>query len=100
MGGPGSGRTKRNDQETRECIAEGFRIAERAAPKIMQQVVSQAESGVKWAQELTLSYGMGKPSSRVDINVSGTVLHLTAEDVLRQRELLAAQDTLLLGDGS
>ena len=76
MGGAGSGRRKPGvkTEDEKEPIREALQLAERAAPRIMQKVIDQADTGVKWAQEIVLDRGLGKPTAKLD--VSGTVTHL------------------------
>jgi len=103
MGSIGSGRRSKQaiaDDEVVGLKREAVRIAARATPQMMDLLIDKARQGNLNAITAVLDRGLGKPVSQVDVNVSGTVLHLTPEDVLRQRELLAAQDTLLLGDGT
>ena len=76
MGGPGSGRHKSGVpvEDQKEPIREALQLAERAAPRIMQHVIAQADAGLKWAQCEVLDRGLGKATTRVD--VTGTVTHL------------------------
>ena len=74
MGGPGSGIRRSADTVSKDAITEAVRLAERAAPRIMQKVIDQADTGVKWAQEIVLDRGLGKPTAKLD--VTGTVTHL------------------------
>ena len=103
MGGPGSGRYRpKTEQDDPELVARrrSVRIAARATPELMEQAVVKAKAGDKFYWKEVMDRGIGKAAAQLDVNVNGAVLVLTPEDVLRQRELLAAQDTLLLGDGS
>lgn len=99
MGGPGSGRHRQGEperDETKEFIREALRLAERAAPEAMQCVIDRMRKGELVAAREVLDRGLGKATSKVDVNVQGTVLHLTAEDYVRAAELRQAHEVLQL----